>query len=474
MVVLTIYWKSLQYPFIEDDWLILHSIVTKGPGAFLRDILLPAVGSFYRPLGQTFVLLGYLLFGLDPTGYHVVALIVHVINTLLVASLIHKITGDQWMGWVSAFIYATAVSVQMDSLLMIVGFYDLFGALFLLSSFLLHVRGKRTISALLYFLAILTKEATIVLPAILMLYTVLTDEPGVRKLGGRLARSLRMVTPHLALLGLFLAVDLRNILFLSHLPEGNGYASRWMGLHLAENIYTYWTWCCQIFYPLFRLEWNPWLVIVLTALFALPVYLYRKRVDKRLIIFFTLWFLIGLLPVIPLIHHGYRYYLKHSLPAFCGIIFTSLWTLKKDHRALFIAVVAILLLLSLAVGPDFLRRQNESGLDRTIVEGTANLPLKGDLVKMLADHLESRYPHLPSHSILVLDALPSNVFGGNAAAQIWYRDTTLKVYDSWDVGIDSLGVYTFDSLGRHFMDPRRVILLSFDGDSIRSVRLTPE
>ncbi len=129
------------------------------------------------------------------------------------------------------------------------------------------------------------------------------------------------------------------------------------------------------------------------------------------------------------------------------------------------------MLLSIILGPDFLRRQNGAGLDRTIVEGTANLPLKGDMVKMVEAHLANQYPGLPSHSILVFDALPSNIFGGDAAAQIWYRDTTLKVYDSWDVEIDSLGVYTTDSLGKHFMDPRRVILLTFDGDSLRSVRL---
>jgi hypothetical protein len=89
------YWNSLSGEFVYDDNVVivdrveiqsLHSI----PTLFKQSYWGPGRGSFgaYRPLTNVSFALNYAISGLNPTGYHVVNILLHGVNALLIYALV--------------------------------------------------------------------------------------------------------------------------------------------------------------------------------------------------------------------------------------------------------------------------------------------------------------------------------------------------------------------------------------------------
>ncbi len=63
------------------------------------------VALFYRPLASMSYALDYVIWGLNPFGYHLTNLILHVLVTLSVAYLIRFLSRDNWVGLLAATIF---------------------------------------------------------------------------------------------------------------------------------------------------------------------------------------------------------------------------------------------------------------------------------------------------------------------------------------------------------------------------------
>src|SRR5690348_9552662 len=90
--IIGIYWKTLTYPFIYDDWGILHSVIYHDPVDYLGSAFSPLGKIFYRPIGSLYFEIVYLLFNLNPVGFHVVSLLLHFCNSLLAVLIVHHIS----------------------------------------------------------------------------------------------------------------------------------------------------------------------------------------------------------------------------------------------------------------------------------------------------------------------------------------------------------------------------------------------
>ncbi len=153
--------------------------------------------SLYRPLRTISFTLDHALWGLNPTGYHITNVLLHVANVLLVFYLTTIITKTRNAGssagrsaqkgflspaFLTALLFA-AHPIHTESINFVKNRSDLMAFLFFFLSALLFIksfsaagrksRGIRIVGAWLLFVpAVLSKEIALTLPGVLVLYAV--------------------------------------------------------------------------------------------------------------------------------------------------------------------------------------------------------------------------------------------------------------------------------------------------------------
>ncbi len=161
--------RFLDEFFFRDDFTWLENAIISTQS--LGNIFTLDIAHFFRPLPHLFMLGQYLVFGLEPVGYHVVSLLLHGVNAILFFYFLRDVLKVRHpffligapVLWVTHFVHYEAVawiSAQADVILM---------SLFMLA--FLALSKKRPIAFLIvYVLALLTKETAIALFPLLFIY----------------------------------------------------------------------------------------------------------------------------------------------------------------------------------------------------------------------------------------------------------------------------------------------------------------
>jgi protein O-mannosyl-transferase len=191
------YIAALRFDFVYDDVVqIVHNPILHSwrylPRYFIEhnsaSLLPDSLGNFYRPLVLSWKLINYELFGPNPFYWHLTNLALHTGVTALVYLLAKKIVKDEMTAALGALIFGLH-PVNAEVVAWVSGATDSILALLMLSSFLLYLRftqqpaDKRVrryvplaCSILLYCLAVLTKEAAVILPCLMLVYEWLFRE----------------------------------------------------------------------------------------------------------------------------------------------------------------------------------------------------------------------------------------------------------------------------------------------------------
>ena len=129
--------------------------------------------NYYRPIFLIVLRIWNSVVGLDPVGWHVLPVIVHLINVGLVFALVRRLTRDDTTGLIAAALFGVH-PIQIEAVGSIYGITDAIMAVFLLGSFLVYLRWKQhggsgflAISAALFACALLTKESAVVFPVVI-------------------------------------------------------------------------------------------------------------------------------------------------------------------------------------------------------------------------------------------------------------------------------------------------------------------
>jgi protein O-mannosyl-transferase len=137
-----------------------------------------AIAAYYRPLLLVWLRIQYVLFGLNSGGWHVVSVALHLLVVLLLFLVTRQLTGNHLAAATAALVFAVH-PVHVEPVSWICGSPDLLAACFLLGSLLLYLRQEKTQSIwdaagalFLFVCASLSKETSIVFPAILLVYSV--------------------------------------------------------------------------------------------------------------------------------------------------------------------------------------------------------------------------------------------------------------------------------------------------------------
>jgi hypothetical protein len=406
----------------------------------------------YRPLGMIYFLLMYHIAGPNPFVFHLAGLVLHIVNSLLAGLTVLRITGRGVISAAVAVLYAAALSIHGDTLLWIVGFYDLAGVLLFFASILLYLRGRPVLSAGAFVLGLVTKEATVVLPLVLLAHALLLDRSRLRQLW-----------LHALVLALYAAMRRAGVNVLA-LDQSDPYRMELLGEHILSNIGLFSAWALEVVFPLWHLSGRvvAGLATLSLAILAFLAVLRKSSIDRlklRQSLFFVCWMILGVAPVLLLTHHLFRYYAVYALAPFLTLVLLYASAILPGSAGRWrYAALAVFILVNVAANwTSFNDRFRLEPGSVAVFDGTNHLIRKGAAVRAAQTEMLRRYPSLPPKAHLVISGLETEAFFGEIGPRIWYNDTSLEVYSTAE----------FDSLhARGMVRKDEVYFLRFAADTL--------
>lgn len=187
VVGILVYHRALKGIFIFDDKaLILDNPLIKNV-RYLKDIFIThsfygsgIYSNFYRPIESLSFMLDYHLWGLNPFGYHLTNILIHIFNALSVYFLVYLISKKQNIAIITGLLFCVHTVLSWP-VYYIASRSDNLSALLFFISIILYILYKQIglgrnsiflyLSSVIFFIAsLLSKESTILLPFILLLY----------------------------------------------------------------------------------------------------------------------------------------------------------------------------------------------------------------------------------------------------------------------------------------------------------------
>jgi tetratricopeptide (TPR) repeat protein len=172
-----IYFNSFLNDFVFDDIpLILENptITSLKNIPYLLGITTGNVS--YRPLRFISYAIDYYFWGLNPVGYHLSNILLHIASSFLVFGVIFRLTGGYWCAFFSALFFCIN-PVQTDSVAYLSGRRDILCALFYLAGFYFFLRYRKDrkfryllLTLFSYILSLSSKEMGVTLPLLLFVY----------------------------------------------------------------------------------------------------------------------------------------------------------------------------------------------------------------------------------------------------------------------------------------------------------------
>lgn len=321
------YASAVNHPFVHDDVVFIQHNPYLGDlnlkNIFLQtsvpDDRFPLVNQYYRPLLELVNRVLYRVVRLNPHGFHFFNVLLHIANGFLVYNLLRLITAGQKGLPLAAAVLFLVHPVQSEAVACISGASNLVFAFLCLMSFYGYLTAVRTeegarsrvfyvISLMLFFLALLAKEQSVVLPFLIVVYELCFGAAPRKKF---YARHRGAAGFFIVLAGYFL---LRKALFgFALTPVMDSGGELWLRLlAIPRSLLTYFG---LMFFPhdLHYYRSQDILLpfvrpLLLTSAIAAAMFpLIRRTPDpaKRRMIFGLEWFAVSLLPtlnIVPLIN----------------------------------------------------------------------------------------------------------------------------------------------------------------------------
>ncbi len=175
-IVFVAYFRILSVGFVGDDWIFYELAGRLSLPDYLVKYFDPRVQTaWYRPVQGVLFRLGYQTFGSDPSWYHLVNVIFHAANSLLLFALVTRTLKNWRVGFLAGLLFAT---LPLSALAVFwAGVIDPVTALFTLLAiwfWLGYLQSEQSRDYWLAFcafvVALLTKEIAVTLPVILLLF----------------------------------------------------------------------------------------------------------------------------------------------------------------------------------------------------------------------------------------------------------------------------------------------------------------
>lgn len=182
------YYQILHTNFVSDDFTFLYECKTIGLSLFSENFNDP----FFLPFTRWFQYTEFLFFGLNSTGYHIVAILIHTCNAWVIYLIMYNIYKPLLISKEASLIISLLFLIcpyQTEAVVWFSSISYLLATLFFLLSMLFFINSKFalkktnfTLSLLFYLCSLLSKEIAIVVPIILIAYQLIFDKSLIIKL----------------------------------------------------------------------------------------------------------------------------------------------------------------------------------------------------------------------------------------------------------------------------------------------------
>jgi len=310
LVCLAVYSNTLFMDFVWDDLPqikenVLITSLENIPRFFTTEVWKGVKGGdnitpYYRPVFTLSLALDYFFWKLNPFGYHLTNILLHLLVTAGVYILSVRLLKDKTAALFSGLVFSVH-PVHSEAVSWISARNESLAALFMFSSFYLYILFKEKgkvrhigISLVLFFLALLSKEMAITLPALLFLFELCFGTGTWKKKLKLPVLYGTMIVPYLVARTMVLDISSwQNEPVLWRIYTSIGIVANYLRLLILPVD-------LKVFYdiPVQKTLLGPDVIIpllLLSAVFTAAVVFLRKY-DKRLF-FGLLWIFIAIIPV---------------------------------------------------------------------------------------------------------------------------------------------------------------------------------
>jgi tetratricopeptide (TPR) repeat protein len=314
LLVTLVYWPALNGSFVNYDdplYITENPVIQQGFSWHTVKWSFTSISvGHWHPATWLSHLAGIQLFGLRPFGHHLINLVIHFTNALLLALALQRMTGCQWRSWMVAVLFAVH-PLNVESAAWIAERKGLLAAFFWLLAVHAYIFYTKRPSwlrylpvLLLFMLGICSKAIAVTLPVALLLldYWPLARAgslPGQSQ-GKALAKLLVEKVP------LLLASALAGAGAVAAMQRGGAATGYPLSLRLTNVVRGYTEYVRKLFYPAdlsvsYPLDAHPslWKVSAsLALLLAVTLLALALRRKAPYLLAGWLWFLVTLVPVI--------------------------------------------------------------------------------------------------------------------------------------------------------------------------------
>lgn len=297
VLLLAVYGNTLNHGFVWDDQDIIVENPTLEslsniPSFFLTEDRIESSTGYFRPLTYVSFAVDRAIWGLNPVGFNITNLLLHILVALLFYQVIATLFNNEKLALAAALIFSlhpvAGETINFHS----GGRNTLLCALFILLALLFYVKEKRLAAAICFAGAIFSKEFGLLLPAILFIHDRL-----IKNEKPRLISYLPFLVPVVIYFTLrSYAIEKANLLSALNVTESLWGAPYLVMKYLANMMYPF---NLSVLYDISTNIIYAALSLAGIALLVFIAYHFRKQGE---IVLSISWFLLFLLPVINIIH----------------------------------------------------------------------------------------------------------------------------------------------------------------------------
>jgi tetratricopeptide (TPR) repeat protein len=388
---LVVFWQAVNYDFTnfdDDRYITANQHVKAGltrEGILWAFTVNPDHASFWMPLTWLSFMLDFELYGLNPGGYHLTNLLLHIINTLFLFLIFKRMTGEVWKSAFVAALFALH-PLHVESVAWITERKDVLSTLFWMLTLLAYINyaahpclRNYILIPVAFSFGLMTKPMVVTLPFLLLLldyWPLERFQPGLWLSGNHSPRSESSSVPEprtpprrllLEKMPLFvLAAIVSVVTFFAQQSSGAAKSMAQYPLtdRIANGVVSYaryigkmiWPENLAVFYPHPGNSLPVW-QITAAALFLISVSVVVMRSGRRYpyLVVGWLWYLGTLVPVIGLVQSGDQGMAdRFTYVPLIGLFIMFTWGASElvktwRHRGMILAVTASTVLLTFAI-----------------------------------------------------------------------------------------------------------------------------
>ena len=369
IIVFLAFLPSLQNGFVnwdDGEYVYHNSFIKSASLKNIQKIICAYFVSNYHPLTMLSYFFDYRIFRLNPFGYHLTSLMLHLANCLLVFWLINLLSRNVFIAFITALFFGIH-PLHVESVAWISARKDVLSAFFFLAALISYLGYLRQLPAKKYYYlslslfiaACLSKSMAVTLPAVLLLIDYVTARPSDKKM-------FREKIPFI-----FASLVFGAIGFLSQYTTGayrHEYSYTFFDklirvgyclIFYLRNTFIPGKLACLYPYPeKMAIAWSLF-IAVLVAIFIFALY---KKTHSRKVVFGSAFFLITLLPVLQVLPFSETAVAdRHTYIPLIGIFYLVgegvAWLYRKKLVSLLSRLAIIAILIAIFAGLTMLTRE---------------------------------------------------------------------------------------------------------------------